>query len=234
MSQHIFQSSSELQNIPEAAPKASPSFSVCERLALYGSSSLSGVEHLRLVIGTDSLADALLRHFGSLKALSRASFKELRQFLPRRKAEAVMAALAISNVAEAEHALSAPLNNAEAIYKANLDMKWFHQEVVRVVLLDSQLRCITKVEISKGTVNASLAHPREIFRPAITHSSFGFALVHNHPSGSVSPSDADLRLTKRIASGARILQINFLDHVIVGQAVAGRLGYFSFQEAGMI
>jgi len=234
MSQHIFQSSSELQNIPEAAPKASPSFSVCERLALYGSSSLSGVEHLRLVIGTDSLADALLRHFGSLKALSRASFKELRQFLPRRKAEAVMAALAISNVAEAEHALSAPLNNAEAIYKANLDMKGFHQEVVRVVLLDSQLRCITKVEISKGTVNASFASPREIFRPAITHSSFGFALVHNHPSGSVSPSDADLRLTKRIASGARILQIKFLDHVIVGQALAGRPGYFSFQEAGLL
>jgi len=203
-------------------------------VARYGSSALSGVEHLRLLVGKDSIADALLRHFGSLKALSRASFRELRQFLPRRKAEAVMAALAISNVAEAEHALSAPLNNAEAIYKANLDMKGFHQEVVRVVLLDSQLRCITKVEISKGTVNASFACPREIFRPAITHSSFGFALAHNHPSGSVSPSDADLRLTKRIASGARILQIKFLDHVIVGQAIADRPGYFSFQEAGLL
>jgi DNA repair protein RadC len=77
--------------------------------------------------------------------------------------------------------LLTPLTNAEAIYKANLDMKGFHQEVVRVVLLDSQLRCITKVEISKGTVNASFACPREILRPAITHSSFGFALVHNHP-----------------------------------------------------
>jgi DNA repair protein RadC len=110
-----------------------------------------------------------------------------------------MAALAISNVAETEHALLTPLTNAEAIYKANLDMNRFHQEVLRVVLLDSQLRCITKVEIAKGTVNASLAHPREILRPAITHSSFGFALVHNHPSGSVSPSEADLRLTKRIA-----------------------------------
>jgi DNA repair protein RadC len=77
-------------------------------------------------------------------------------------------------------------------------------------------------------VNASFACPREIFRPAITHSSFGFALAHNHPSGSVSPSDADLRLTKRIASGARILQIKFLDHVIVGQ------GFFSFQEAGLL
>ncbi len=234
MSQHIFQSSSELQNIPEAAPKASLSFSVSEKLALYGSSSLSGVEHLRLLVGKDSVADALLRHFGSLKALSRASFRELRQFLTRRQVEAVMAALSMGNVAESEYALLTPLTNAEAIYKANLDMKGFHQEVVRVVLLDSQLRCITKVEISKGTVNASFACPREIFRPAITHSSFGFALVHNHPSGSVSPSDADLRLTKRIASGARILQIKFLDHVIVGQAIADRPGYFSFQEAGLL
>ena len=234
MAHHIFQLETELQNIPEAAPKASRSFSVSEKVARYGSSALSGVEHLRLLVGKDSIADALLRHFGSLKALSRASFWELRQFLSRRKAEAVMAALTISNVAETEHALSAPLNNAEAIYKANLDMKTFHQEVVRVVLLDSQLRYITKVEISKGTVNASFAWPREIFRPAITHSSFGFALVHNHPSGCVSPSDADLRLTKRIASGARILQIKFLDHVIVGQAIADRPGYFSFQEAGLL
>ena len=215
-------------------PVQSLEFSVSEKLALYGSSSLSGVEHLRLVVQTDSLVDALLRHFGSLKGLSRASFNELRQFLPRRKAEAVMAALSMGAIAETEHALSAPLTNAEGIYKANLDMKGFSQEVVRVVLLDSQLRCITKVEISKGTVNASFASPREIFRPPITHSSFGFALVHNHPSGSVSPSDADLRLTKRIASGARILQIKFLDHVIVGQALAGRPGYFSFQEAGLL
>src|SRR4029077_19404080 len=62
---------SELQNIPEAAPKASPSFSVSEKLARYGCSSLSGVEHLRLLVGKDSVADALLRHFGSLKAFSR-------------------------------------------------------------------------------------------------------------------------------------------------------------------
>jgi len=215
-------------------PAQSLAYSVSEKLALYGSSSLSGVEHLRLVIQTDSLVDALLRHFGSLKALSRASFKELRQFLPRRKAEAVMAALSMGTIAETEHALSAPLGNAEAVYKANLDMKGFSQEVMRVVLLDAQLRCITKVEIAKGTVNECFAHPREIFRPAITHSSFGFVLVHNHPSGSVSPSEADLRLTKRIASGSRLLQIKFLDHVIVGQAITGGRGYFSFQEAGLL
>jgi RadC-like JAB domain-containing protein len=137
------------------------------------------VEHLRLLVGKDSIADALLRHFGFLKALSRASFKELRQFLPKAKAEAVMAALSMSNVADVEHALSAPLINAEAIYRANLDMKGFHQEVVRVVLLDAQHRCITRVDIARGTVNESLARPREIFRPAIIHSAYAFALVHN-------------------------------------------------------
>jgi hypothetical protein len=158
MAHHIFQLETELQNIPEAAP-SSRSFSVSEKLARYSSSALSSVEHLRLLVGKDSIADALLLHFGSLKALSRASFKELRQFLPKGKAEAVMAALSMSTVMDAEHALSAPLTNAEAIYRANLDMKGFHQEVVRVVLLDAQHRCITKVDISKGTVNESLAAP---------------------------------------------------------------------------
>jgi DNA repair protein RadC len=227
MAHHIFQLETELQNIPEAAP-SSRSFSVSEKLARYGSSALSGGEHLRLLVGKDSIADALLRHFGSLKTLSRASFKELRQFLPKGKAEAVMAALSMSNIADAEYALSAPLTNAEAIYRANLDMKGFHQEVVRVVLLDAQHRCITRVDITRGTVNESLAAPREIFRPAIIHSAFAFVLVHNHPSGNPTPSQADLRLTRRIAAAAEILQINFLDHVIVGQ------GYFSFQKAGVL
>jgi DNA repair protein RadC len=162
------------REIIEAAPSL-PSFSVSEKLALYGSAGLSGMELLVLLVGKKSIATALVRHFGSLKALSHASFRELRQFLPRRQAEAVMAALSVANVAEAEHALSARLNHPEAIYKANLDMKGFHQEVVRVVLLDSQLRCITKVDIAKGTVNESVAYPREILRPPITHSSFGFA-----------------------------------------------------------
>jgi DNA repair protein RadC len=125
------------------------------------------------------------------------------QFLTARQAEAVMAALSVGNVAEAEHALSSPLNNPEAIYKANLDMKGFHQEVMRVVLLDSQLRCIRKLDIFKGTVNECLAHPREIFREAIVYSALAFVLVHNHPSGAANPSDADLKLTKRIAAGAR-------------------------------
>ncbi len=228
MAYHIFQLETDLQNIPEAAPKALKDISVSEKLARYGSSALSGSEHLLLLVGKASLVDALLGHFGSLKALSRASFDELCQFLPKDKAEAVMAALSISSVVDAEYALSASLNTAEAIYQANLDMKRFHQEVLRVVLLDVTCHCITKIDISRGTVNESLAHPREILRPAIIHSAFAFVLVHNHPSGESKPSLADSRITKSVAEAAEILQINFLDHVIVGRS------FFSFQEAALL
>ena len=100
MAHHIFQLESELQNIPEAAPEASRSFSVSEKLARYGSSALSGVEHLTLLVGKKSVALALIRHFGSLKAMARASFQELRQFLPRRQAESVVAALGNSLIEE--------------------------------------------------------------------------------------------------------------------------------------
>ncbi len=165
MAHHISQLESELQNIPEAAPKASPSFSVSEKLARYGSSALSSVEPLSLLVGKESVALALIRHFGSLKALSRASFQELRQFFPRPKAEAVIAALSMSAIAETEHARSEQLDNPESIYRACADMKLFNQEVLRVILLDTRYRHISTVEITKGSINESLAHPRDIFRP---------------------------------------------------------------------
>ena len=101
-------------------------------------------------------------------------------------------------------------------------------------MVASRYRHISTVEITKGSINESLAHPRDIFRPVIAQSAFAFVLVHNHPSGDSSPSEADLRLTRRLTEGARILQINMLDHVIVGQSFDVRLGYFSFKEASMI
>ena len=129
----------------------------------------------------------MIRHFGSLTALSRASFQELRQFLPRRKAEAVAAASNIFAIAETEHALSEPLDKPESIYRACADMKLLNQEVLRVILLNTRYRHVSSLEITKGTINESLAHPREIFRPIISHSAFAFVLVHNHPSGARLP-----------------------------------------------
>jgi DNA repair protein RadC len=234
MAHHISQLEIELQNISGAATKASLSFSVSEKLARYGSSALSGVEHLTLLVGKKSVALALIRHFGSLKGLARASFQDLRQFLPRRQAESVVAVLSMSVIAETEHARAEQLINPETIYRACADMKLFNQEVLRVILLDTRYRHISTLEITKGSINESSAHPRDIFRPIIGQSAFAFVLVHNHPSGNPAPSEADIRLTRRLIEGARILQINMLDHVIVGQSFEGRPGYFSFKEAGLI
>jgi DNA repair protein RadC len=236
MTQHIFPFESELQNnFPEAAPSSlSLSPTVSEKLALYGSSTLSGVEHLTLLVGNQSLAETLINHFGSLKALSRASFQQLRRFLPQRKAETVMAALSISVIVESEHARCGVFDHPESVYRACTDMKLFNQEVLRTVLLDTKQRLITMVDISKGTLNEAVAHPREIFRAVITHSAHSFILAHNHPSGDPSPSEADSRLTRRILEACKILQIQLMDHVIIGQPINGNQGYFSFKEAGLI
>jgi DNA repair protein RadC len=151
----------------EASLKTGESFSVGERLARYGSSALSGLEHLRLLVGRDSGADSLLRHFGSLRALRRASFRELRQFLTEREAKAVIAGLAMASVVDAEEASAGRLDRAEAVYRANLQMRYLRQEVVRVVLLDGQNGLIMNVEVCKGTVDKCVVYPREIFRPVI-------------------------------------------------------------------
>jgi DNA repair protein RadC len=236
MTQHIFSFESELQNNQTEVASSSPNFSlsVSEKLALYGSSALSSLEHLTLLVGQQSLALFLIHRFGTLKALSRASFQDLRQFLPKRKAEALMAALAVSAIAESEHARSDVLDHPESVYRACADMKLFNQEVLRIVLLNAKQRLITMVDISKGTLNEAIAHPREIFRPVITHSAFSFILVHNHPSGDPLPSEADVRLTRRILEASKILQIQLMDHVIIGQPVNGNQGYFSFKEGGLI
>jgi DNA repair protein RadC len=216
MQQHILQFESEPQNNSEAAPKASPSFTISEKLERYGTNALSADEHLVLLVGKQSIATALLRHFGSIKALSRATLFELRQFLPKRKAEAVMAALSITNVATAEDAALEPLDSPERVYNFCLDLCALNQEVLRVILLDARLRTITKVDVFKGSLNESLAHPREIFRAALVHSAYALMMEHNHPSGDPSPSEADIRLTRRLSEASRILQIQLVDHLIVG------------------
>jgi DNA repair protein RadC len=137
------------------------------------------VEHLSVLVGKESVALALIRHFGSLKALARASFQKLQQFLPRRSAEAVVAALCMSAITETEHARCEQLDSPESIYRACADMKLFNQEVLRVILLDTRYRQISTVEITKGSISESLAHPRDILRPVIGQSAYAFVLVHN-------------------------------------------------------
>jgi DNA repair protein RadC len=103
-----------------------------------------------------------------------------------------------------------------------------------VVTLDTRLHHTSTTTISAGTVNETSAHPREILRPVITRNAYAFLLIHNHPSGDPSPSRADFRITENLVKASEIMQIRFLDHVIIGRPAPGRDAYFSFRSAGTI
>jgi DNA repair protein RadC len=104
---------------------------------------------------------------------------------------------------------------------------WYEEEKEQIVNICIDVRYRPKhfSLVSLGSLNESIAHPREIFRPAIIGAAFGVILAHNHPSGDPSPSVRDIALTRRVYEAAGILQIEFLDHVIVGAS-----DYFSFRE----
>jgi DNA repair protein RadC len=103
------------------------------------------------------------------------------------------------------------------------------KEMVAVVMMSTRLHPFAWHRVSVGTVNECSAHPREVLRPVIAAGAFGFAMMHNHPSGDPAPSHSDRAITDRIAEAAQLLQIKFLDHVIIGDPL-----HFSFREAGMI
>ena len=84
-----------------------------------------------------------------------------------------------------------------------------------VLLLNARHEVMAKETVSVGSLNASIVHPREVFRPAIVHSAASVLLVHNHPSGDPEPSEEDLTITKRLVEAGELLGIQVLDHVIV-------------------
>ena len=108
------------------------------------------------------------------------------------------------------------------------------KEHLVAVLLNTKMRMIGYHIVSVGSLNEAIAHPREIFRAAILGGAYALVLMHNHPSGDPSPSEADRRLTRRIQEGARIVDISLLDHVVVGVLSAEHGPYFSFRDAGLL
>jgi DNA repair protein RadC len=192
MQQPIFQFGSEPQNTTSPQPSSSHCSSVQERLVTYGSEALDTAEHLGLILGSQKAADALLDHFGSLAVLTRASVEELLPFVPRAKALRLVSSLRMGAVALREERQSLTIDGPEAIADLCSEMRFLDREWLRVVLLNAKQQLIKVATVSQGSVNESLAHPREVFKPAIVLSAYSFILVHNHPSGDPSPSEADM------------------------------------------
>ena len=110
-------------------------------------------------------------------------------------------------------------------------MPWYipDREVCVAITLNTRLRVTGHSLVSIGTLNEAVVHPRDVWRAAIAYAAYGVVLAHCHPSGDPNPSEADTRLTRRMAEAGSLLQITLLDHIIVG---AGK--WFSFKEAGLI
>jgi DNA repair protein RadC len=215
-----------------------------EKLALLGPAALSNAELMALFISSGSkgrsaidIGRELIAKYGSMGALGAMPVAELakEKGLGMAKASKLAAAFELGVRVAREQTQTAVLDTPERIFESfGPQMAHLPQEQVVVVPVDARLRHLGTSVVSVGTVNESSAHPREIFRPVITRGAYGFVLIHNHPSGDPSPSRADEAITRRVAEAATLMQIRFVDHVIIGRAAPGRAGYFSFREAGLI
>lgn len=210
-----------------------------ERLVKFGEQALSVQELLQIILGRgvrgESVAvtsQKLLTHFGSLQKLAEASVNELSQI----KGIGIAKAAQIRAVFEIARRISSQipaykskqLTDPENIYKlVKSKLKNYSKEHFYLIVLDSRNWSIHEVSI--GTLNANLVHPREAFSEAIKSKAASVIFVHNHPSGNLEPSEEDLEITQKLVESGKILGIEVLDHIIVTNDK-----YFSFKEGGLI
>ncbi len=215
-----------------------------ERLAERGAAALRDAELVAILLRTGlkgrsaiEVAQEILTQFGTFNRLAGASLNELRAIkgVGRDKAITLQAAFALAQRMAGELRRESPtLDTPERI--ANLlreDIRHHSVESFQIVLLNTRRRLIGIEQISQGTLDTLLVHPREVFRPAITANASAIVLVHNHPSGDPSPSEADIKVTRDLIRAGQLLKIDVLDHVILGRkAREDDCGYASLRELG--
>jgi len=218
-----------------------------EKFDRIGSENLSESDLLALLLRTGTtglnvveLAEAILLKYGSLSALSRASSAELQEIrgIGKEKAKILKAALEMGRRLVQENVGENPriVTPEEAAAVLRERARSLDREVFWVLLLDIKSRLMTPpCEVSKGTLNSSLVHPREIFKPAIQHSAANVILAHNHPSGDPSPSAQDIKVTRHLIEAGRMMEIKVLDHVIIGRkSREGVDDFLSLRESGLV
>ena len=212
-----------------------------ERLEAVGASALTTRELLALLVGSgmegrtavDVAEDLLQQGQGSLRRLAARPVAELRQ--TRGVGAAVAARVAASLELGRRVAREGPLERgrirapADVFERCAPTMRDLMHEEFRVLLLNTQHAVVREIVVTRGILDASVVHPREVFRPAVAESAAALILVHNHPSGDPAPSPEDREVTRQLSEAGRIVGIPVIDHVIVGDA-----RYVSFVEAGYL
>lgn len=211
-----------------------------ERLQRYGAEALSAQELLALVIGRGvskksvmTIAQELLTRFGNIKAISEATIEELSQIkgIGFAKAAQIKACFELGKRQDLEPELKDfDIKDPQSVVKAiRAGIKDKAKEHFKLILLNTRNKIIGISTVSIGSLNASLVHPREVFKDAIMHNAYSVVLAHNHPSGDPEPSEDDLIITKRLTEVGKILGIEVIDHIIISKN-----GFFSFKEKNLI
>jgi DNA repair protein RadC len=211
-----------------------------EKLARLGAAALGDNELMAIVIGQGQaqasaldVANALLTAVGGIECLSRARLGDLvqiRGFGAARAAQVLAAAELGRRIATRGGRARVQVTNPRSV--AEFLMPQYGNGSVEqfgIVLLDTKHKVLQTTILSVGTLDASIVHPREIFREAAAGSAAAIVLFHNHPSGDPEPSREDRRLTERLIAAGVLMGIDVLDHIILGD---GR--YFSFREKGTL
>lgn len=178
-------------------------------------------------------ATAIEDRYGSLRALARAEENDLRALpgVGPSTARRLRAAMVVAERFQVERRPRAPaLSSPRAVWRhLTLSLRDAERERFVALCLNTRNELIREHVVSLGSLNASIVHPREVFKPAIACAAAGIVIAHNHPSGDPAPSREDRAVTSAIAEAGRTLDIPLHDHVIVGAD-----SYFSFKDAGLL
>ena len=213
-----------------------------ERLVKFGEDALSAQELLQVILGRGIAGESvavtaqkLLSQFGSLQKLAEASIEELSSIkgIGLAKATQIKAVFEIGRRVSTQvlSYKSKELTDPKKVYQLIKNkLKDYHKEHFYIIPINSRNYSIA--EVSVGSLNASIVHPREVFAEAIKNKAVSVIFAHNHPSGNSEPSQDDLATTKRLVEAGKILGIEVEDHIIVTKD--GKTPFFSFKENKLI
>lgn len=207
-----------------------------EKMLANGEKNLSNAELLAILLRTGTkhknaieLANYIInKDIQGLRYLQDMTIEELCEIdgIGLSKATMIKASLELGHRVASIKPHKYKVKNPWDIYKYYMDsLRYKKQEIFKVVLLNTKNEIIADVDVSIGTLNSSLVHPREVFREAIKRSTNKIILMHNHPSGTIEPSTEDKNVTSRLIKCGELIGIEVIDHIIIGDGL-----YFSFKE----